>query len=71
MKDKENENEIAENMKKEEMELDEDGLSKKWKLFNVLMVGFAFMLIFTGRDAKNNNFLMQIFHLKSEFFKIC
>jgi hypothetical protein len=71
MKDKEKENEIAENMKKEEMELDEDGLSKKWKLFNVLMVGFAFMLIFTGRDAKNNNFLMQIFHLKSEFFKIC
>ena len=71
MKDKENENEIAENMKKEEMELDEDGLSKKWKLFNVLMVGFAFMLIFTRRDAKNNNFLMQIFHLKSEFFKIC
>jgi hypothetical protein len=71
MKDKDNENEIAENMKKEEMELDEDGLSKKWKLFNVLMVGLAFMLIFTGRDAKNNNFWMQIFHLKSEFSKIC
>jgi hypothetical protein len=52
MKNSESENEIAENMKKEEMELDEDGLSKKWKLFNVLMVGLAFMLIFTGRDDK-------------------
>ena len=49
MKENENEIEKTENIKKEEMELDEDGLSKKWKLFNVLMVGFAFMLIFTGR----------------------
>jgi hypothetical protein len=57
MKEKENENENSESMKNEEMELDEDGLSRKWKLFNVLMVGFAFMLIFTGRDAKKRLFI--------------
>lgn len=63
MKDKENENENAECVKKEEMELDENGLSKNWKLFNVVMVGFAFMLIFTGR-GHNTNYLFFGFNRK-------
>jgi hypothetical protein len=57
MKENQSENQSAEDMKKEEMELEEDGLNTKWKLFNVLMVGFAFMLIFTGRDAKKKLFI--------------
>ena len=47
MEDK-NENKKAEKIKKEEMRIQEEGLNKRWKLFNVIMVGFAFMLIFTG-----------------------
>jgi len=52
--EKEKEKDEAENMKKEEMEVEEDGLSKGWKLFNVIMVGIAFMLIFTGTRQTEN-----------------
>lgn len=52
--EKEKEKDEAESMRKEEMEVEEDGLSKGWKLFNVIMVGIAFMLIFTGTRQKEN-----------------
>lgn len=53
---KENDTEEAKSMEMEEMEVEEDGLSKGWKLFNVIMVGITFMLIFTGTRLKTKFF---------------
>ena len=52
----------GEKMQKEELKVEEneEGLSNKWKMFNVIMCGFAFMLVFTGKGMKNTHFLEKI-----------
>ena len=41
----------------------ESELSKNWKLYNVVMLGFAFMLTFTGKGPKLKIYFTYIYEL--------